>query len=110
MHNVQGVSWDPLNEYIATQSSDRAVHVNTFTTRNGIPDVHPVSRSTRMEIRHSRTPSISSASRPSMVRRGSTTSEAGSVITTASDFPEAALPPHAPALAGVSASATPATP
>ena len=22
-HNVQGVSWDPLNEYIATQSSDR---------------------------------------------------------------------------------------
>ncbi|OXH41339.1 chromatin assembly factor 1 subunit B [Cryptococcus neoformans] len=110
MHNVQGVSWDPLNEYIATQSSDRAVHVNTFTTRNGIPDVHPVSRSTRMEIRHSRTPSISSASRPSMVRRGSTTSEAGSVITTASDFPEAVLPPHAPALAGVSASATPATP
>lgn len=24
-HNVQGVSWDPLNEYIATQSSDRYV-------------------------------------------------------------------------------------
>ena len=22
-HNVQGVTWDPLNEYIATQSSDR---------------------------------------------------------------------------------------
>lgn len=22
-HNVQGVAWDPLNEYIATQSSDR---------------------------------------------------------------------------------------
>ena len=22
-HNVQGVSWDPLNDYIATQSSDR---------------------------------------------------------------------------------------
>ncbi|KIY37293.1 chromatin assembly factor 1 subunit B [Cryptococcus gattii E566] len=110
MHNVQGVSWDPLNEYIATQSSDRAVHVNTFTTRNGIPEVHPVSRSTRMEIRHSRTPSISSTSRPSIVRRGSTTSEAGSVITTASDFPEATLPSHAPALAGVSSSATTVTP
>lgn len=110
MHNVQGVSWDPLNEYIATQSSDRAVHVNTFTTRNGIPEVHPVSRSTRMEIRHSRTPSISSTSRPSIVRRGSTTSEAGSVITTVSDFPEAALPSHAPALAGVGSSGTTATP
>lgn len=24
-HNVQGVAWDPLNEYIATQSSDRYV-------------------------------------------------------------------------------------
>lgn len=110
MHNVQGVSWDPLNEYIATQSSDRAVHVNTFTTRNGIPEVHPVARSTRMEIRHSRTPSISSTSRPSIVRRGSTTSEAGSVITTVSDFPETALPSHAPALAGVSSSGTTATP
>ena len=22
-HHVQGVTWDPLNEYIATQSSDR---------------------------------------------------------------------------------------
>ncbi|TYJ53349.1 hypothetical protein B9479_006009 [Cryptococcus floricola] len=104
-HNVQGVSWDPLNEYIATQSSDRSVHVNTFAFRNGIPDVHPVTRATRMEIRHSRTPSISSASRPNMVRRGSTTSEAGSVITTASDFPET----HFPGIAA-SATGTPATP
>ncbi|WFC94016.1 Chromatin assembly factor 1 subunit [Malassezia brasiliensis] len=26
-HYVQGVAWDPLNEFLATQSSDRAVHL-----------------------------------------------------------------------------------
>ncbi|KAL1412665.1 Chromatin assembly factor 1 subunit [Vanrija albida] len=106
LHNVQGVAWDPLNEYIATQSSDRAVHVNTFAFRNGVPDVHPVSRATRMEIRHSRTPSIPSGPRPGFARRGSTASEAGSVITTASEVTD-----H-PIIPGGSASAIqpPATP
>lgn len=26
-HYVQGVAWDPMNEYIATQSSDRCVEL-----------------------------------------------------------------------------------
>ncbi|KAK8850564.1 hypothetical protein IAR55_004482 [Kwoniella newhampshirensis] len=109
-HNVQGVSWDPLNEYIATQSSDRSVHVNTFAFRNGVPDVHPVSRANRMEIRHSRTPSFPSTTRPNMVRRSSTTSETGSVITTTSELPD-----HTPfalqaALSNASAAGAPATP
>ena len=39
-----------------------------------------------MEIRHSRTPSFPSGPRPNMVRRASTTSETGSVITTASEY------------------------
>ncbi|WVW80788.1 hypothetical protein I302_102775 [Kwoniella bestiolae CBS 10118] len=103
-HNVQGVNWDPLNEYIATQSSDRSVHVNTFAIRNNIPDVHPVSRATRMEIRHSRTPSIPSSTRPNLARRASTTSETGSVITTTSEHPE-----HTP-LHHTSISGAPATP
>ncbi|KAI0198397.1 WD40 repeat-like protein [Astrocystis sublimbata] len=34
-HYVQGVSWDPLNEYIATQSSDRSVHVYSLKTKDG---------------------------------------------------------------------------
>ena len=70
----------------------RAVHVNTFAFRNGIPDVHPVSRATRFEIRHSRTPSIPSGPRPNFTRRGSNVSEAGSAITTASEFTEPAQP------------------
>ena len=39
-----------------------------------------------MEIRRSRTPSAPSGSRPNLVRRTSTTSEAGSVITSASEI------------------------
>lgn len=34
-HYVQGVAWDPLNEYIATQSSDRSVHIYTMKTKDG---------------------------------------------------------------------------
>lgn len=32
---MQGVAWDPLNEYIATQSSDRSVHVYSLKTKEG---------------------------------------------------------------------------
>lgn len=32
-HYVQGISWDPLNEFLATQSSDRTVHVHNLQTR-----------------------------------------------------------------------------
>lgn len=34
-HYVQGVAWDPLNEYLATQSSDRSVHVYALRNREG---------------------------------------------------------------------------
>ena len=34
-HYVQGVAWDPLNEYVATQSSDRSVHIYSLRTKDG---------------------------------------------------------------------------
>ena len=34
-HYVQGVAWDPLNEYVATQSSDRSVHIYNLKTKDG---------------------------------------------------------------------------
>ncbi|CAI4219332.1 unnamed protein product [Parascedosporium putredinis] len=34
-HYVQGVSWDPLNEFIATQSSDRSVHIYSSEPKTG---------------------------------------------------------------------------
>ncbi|PWZ01503.1 WD40 repeat-like protein [Testicularia cyperi] len=32
-HYIQGIAWDPLNAFIATQSSDRTVHVHNLETR-----------------------------------------------------------------------------
>ena len=34
-HYVQGVAWDPLNEYVATQSSDRSVHIYNLKNKEG---------------------------------------------------------------------------
>ena len=39
-HYVQGVAWDPLNEYIATQSSDRSVHIYSLKTKDGHYTLH----------------------------------------------------------------------
>ncbi|KAF8501284.1 WD40-repeat-containing domain protein [Gautieria morchelliformis] len=81
-HYVQGVAWDPMNEFIATQSSDRAVHVYSVSTKQGALETHAVGRNMRMNVRHSRTPSAStSAGRPRIMRRSSTTSDAESSIS-----------------------------
>lgn len=34
-HYVQGVAWDPLNEFVATQSSDRSVHIYALKLKDG---------------------------------------------------------------------------
>lgn len=62
-----------------------------------------------MEVRHSRTPSFPSLPRPTMGRRGSNASEAGSVMTSASELTEH---PHQPSGSGpnLSAPQQPATP
>ena len=39
-HYVQGVAWDPLNEYIATQSSDRSVSIYSLRTKDGQYTLH----------------------------------------------------------------------
>ncbi|KAF8490195.1 WD40-repeat-containing domain protein [Gautieria morchelliformis] len=81
-HHVQGVAWDPMNKFIATQSSDRAVHVYSVSTKQGALETHAVGRNMRMNVRHSRMPSAStSAGRPRIMRRSSTTSDAESSIS-----------------------------
>jgi chromatin assembly factor 1 subunit B len=82
-HYVQGVAWDPLNEYIATQSSDRSMHVYSVSTKSGAFEVHAVGKNSRMAHHHTRTPS--SHSRPRMFRRESTASDTESVTTTLSE-------------------------
>ena len=49
-HYVQGVAWDPLGEYIATQSSDRSVHIWALKNRDGQFTLSQYNRSTRIEI------------------------------------------------------------
>ncbi|OSD00979.1 WD40 repeat-like protein [Trametes coccinea BRFM310] len=82
-HYVQGVAWDPLNEYIATQSSDRSMHIYSISYKQGSLEVHAVGKNTRINHRHSRTPSTHS--RPRMFRRESTASETESVMTSVSE-------------------------
>lgn len=86
-HYVQGVAWDPLNEYFATQSSDRSMHIYRFSAKQGTFEAHAVGKNTRMPHRHSRTPSVTghSTSRPRMYRRESTASDAESAV---SDYPK----------------------
>lgn len=48
-HYVQGVAWDPLQRYLATQSSDRSVHVYNLEQDNG------KAMDTQLVSRHSRT-------------------------------------------------------
>ncbi|KAF7986029.1 hypothetical protein HWV62_41380 [Athelia sp. TMB] len=78
-HYVQGVAWDPLNEYIATQSSDRSMHIYNISNKNGTFEAHAVGKNTRMQHRHSRTPSNSG--RPRIRRHESNTSDAESSVS-----------------------------
>lgn len=49
-HYVQGVAWDPLNEYIATQSSDRSVHIYNLKTKDGQFTLNQHNKVTKMDL------------------------------------------------------------
>lgn len=90
-HYVQGVAWDPLNEFIATQSSDRSMHIyNVSTKPGGVLEVHAVGKNTRMPHRHShshsRTPSAHGSGRPQLFRRASTASDMESALDISEDL------------------------
>lgn len=91
-HFVQGVAWDPLDEFLATQSSDRSVHIHGVSQRNGVLSVHNAATKherrsashSSMEVRSSRAASFN-MTRPSLARRASNVSEAGSAVTLSSE-------------------------
>ncbi|KAK6347300.1 hypothetical protein TWF696_007372 [Orbilia brochopaga] len=47
---VQGVAWDPLNEYVATQSSDRSVHIYALKSKDGQFSLSQHNKISRMEL------------------------------------------------------------
>ncbi|KAH7100946.1 WD40 repeat-like protein [Auriculariales sp. MPI-PUGE-AT-0066] len=72
-HRVQGVAWDPMNEFFATQSADRSVHIHSLNFKHGQFETHAVSKNAKMQVRHTRTPSRSR-------RHGSVMSDAESIV------------------------------
>lgn len=49
-HYVQGVAWDPLNEFVATQSSDRSVHIYTLKSKDGQFSLAQHGKISRMDL------------------------------------------------------------
>ena len=49
-HYVQGVAWDPLNEFVATQSSDRSVHIYNLKTKDGQFTLNQHNKVTKMDL------------------------------------------------------------
>ena len=60
-HFVQGVAWDPLNEFLATQSSDRACHIYRLKTNDGQFSLNQHNKVTKMELPNRRISSSSPA-------------------------------------------------
>lgn len=67
-HYVQGVAWDPLNEFVATQSSDRSVHIYTLKTKDGQFTLTPHGKVLKMDLPAKRIASSSPAP-PDMASR-----------------------------------------
>ncbi|KAF4552993.1 WD domain-containing protein 23 [Elsinoe fawcettii] len=99
-HYVQGVAWDPLNEYIATQSSDRSVHIFTLKSKDGQPSLTTHNKITKMEMPSRRVSSNSPA--PPEFRGRALASESidrviGSPVPSAPGTPQSlALPMNPP--------------
>lgn len=93
-HYVQGVAWDPLNEFVATQSSDRSVHIYSLKTKDGQFTLTPHGKVLRMDLPARRISSNSPAP-PDIGPRSAATSSA---ITASSPVPSTPGTPMAAAL------------
>ena len=81
-HYVQGVTWDPLNEYVATQSSDRSVHVYSLRTKDGKFTLDTHNKVSKMDL-------------PGKIIHGQTLGEAAKTSTPGGDLAPASPAPSA---------------
>ena len=88
-HYVQGVAWDPLNEYVATQSSDRSVHIYSLRNKDGEFTLRQHNKVARMDL-PGRTNSTQSPAPQDTAQKASVPPE-GSVAP-ASPAPSASIP------------------
>jgi chromatin assembly factor 1 subunit B len=70
-HYVQGVAWDPLNEFVATQSSDRSVHIYTLKSKDGQFSLSQHGKISRMDLPPRRRISSNSPAPPDFPTRSS---------------------------------------
>lgn len=77
-HYVQGVAWDPLNEYVATQSSDRSCHIYSLKTKDGQFTLNQHNKVTKMDLPGRRI-SSSSPAPPESAMRGHLAGDASSL-------------------------------
>ena len=87
-HYVQGVAWDPLNEYVATQSSDRSVHIYNLKTKDGQFSLSQHNKITKMDLPGRR---ISSSS-PAPPEHGARTHMAPDASSLAPASPAPSMP------------------
>lgn len=77
-HYVQGVAWDPLNEFVATQASDRTVHIYALKLKDGTCTLHTHGKFNKMDLPGRRISAQSPA--PLDAHRHSTASVSGLAI------------------------------
>ncbi|GAA5957764.1 hypothetical protein JCM3765_003758 [Sporobolomyces pararoseus] len=92
---VQGVAWDPKNEFIATQSSDRSMHVYSISNggSSGL-SVHAVGKNSRMELQRRASSSSNVSGKSSQQSRGRTAEREKGKET--KDGGDVFLPPRLP--------------
>ncbi|KAK5104776.1 Chromatin assembly factor 1 subunit [Lithohypha guttulata] len=80
-HYIQGVAWDPLNEFVATQSSDRTVHIYALKLKDGSCTLSTHGKFNKMDLPGRRISTQSPAPvDPTTHRHSSTASAAGLAI------------------------------
>ena len=86
-HYVQGVAWDPLNEFVATQSSDRSVHIYSLKTKDGQFTLTTHGKFMKMDIPSKRISSSSPAPADLATRVQATTGSSAVIASPAPSTP-----------------------
>ena len=86
-HYVQGVAWDPLNEFVATQSSDRSVHIYSLKTKDGQFTLTSHGKFLKMDLPAKRISASSPAPQDTSVRSQPVTANAAAITSPAPSTP-----------------------
>lgn len=95
-HYVQGVAWDPLNEFVATQSSDRSVHIYSLKTKDGQFTLTPHGKIHKMDLPAKRISSSSPAPPDMTSRAQQPTANSLAIASPAPSTPGTPMPSNLP--------------